>query len=129
MQDKNEVRLRGYAGHDVDVYKTRDGKTVAVTTIGTNRYWTNKETGERQEDTEWHRVVMFGALADIAVDKIKIGSRISIEGRLHSNAWHDEAGLSHSKTEIVASNIEVHSKGRLGANNDRNVVPLKINEK
>lgn len=96
----NKVILVGNLGQDPDVRFTPGGKAVANLTIATSESWKDQQ-GQMQEKTEWHRVVMFGKLAEIAGEYLKKGSQVYIEGKLQTRKWQDQQGQDKYTTEIV----------------------------
>ena len=96
----NKVILVGNLGQDPDVRYTPAGKAVANITIATSESWKDQQ-GQMQEKTEWHRVVMFGKLAEIAGEYLKKGSQVYIEGKLQTRKWQDQQGQDKYTTEIV----------------------------
>ena len=103
MAGVNKVILVGNLGKDPEVRYTPDGKAVTNITIATSDSWTDKNTGQKQEKTEWHRVVFFGGLAGIAGEYLKKGSKVYIEGQLRTNKWQDKSGQDRYTTEIIVS--------------------------
>ena len=95
----NKVILIGHLGGDPEVRYMPNGGAVANVTVATTESWKDKSSGEQQEKTEWHRVVFFGRLAEIASEYLKKGSQVYIEGRLQTNKWHC-AGTSKAKRLI-----------------------------
>ncbi len=104
MAGLNKVMLIGNLGRDPEVRFTGGGSTVANFTLATNERWTSKE-GNREERTEWHRIVAFGKLADFCKDYLSKGKQVYVEGRLQTRQWEDRDGNKRSTTEIVALNI------------------------
>ncbi len=104
MGSVNKVILVGNLGKDPEVRHTQGGSAVATFSIATNESWNNRE-GQREERTEWHRVVVFGKLADICGQYLKKGKQVYIEGRLQTRSWDDRDGNKRYTTEIVASNM------------------------
>ena len=96
----NKVILVGNLGQDPDVRFTPNGKAVANLTLATSESWKDQQ-GQMQEKTEWHRVVMFGKLAEIAGEYLKKGSQIYVEGKLQTRKWQDQQGQDKYTTEIV----------------------------
>jgi single-strand DNA-binding protein len=115
----NKVILIGNLGRDPEVRYTPNGVAVATLTIATSESWKDKQTGENQEKTEWHRVVMFNRLGEIAGEYLRKGSKVFIEGRLQTRKWQDKTtGQDRFTTEIVADNMQMlDSKGGSGAGN------------
>jgi len=100
----NKVMLIGNVTRDPEVRKTPNGQTVASVGLATNRRWNNQQ-GERQEQVEYHNIVVWRKLAEIVGQYVKKGSKIYIEGRLQTRSWDDQSGVKKYKTEIVAENL------------------------
>ena len=98
----NKVILVGNLGREPEIKFTGDGKAIANLAVATNESWTDKTTGQKQEKTEWHRVVIFGRLADIAQKYLHKGSKVYIEGQLRTRTW-DQNGEKKYTTEVVVS--------------------------
>ena len=96
----NKVILVGNLGQDPEVRYMPNGGAVANITLATSESWRDKATGEQKEKTEWHRVVLFGKLAEVAGEYLKKGSQIYIEGKLNTRKWTDQAGVEKYTTEI-----------------------------
>lgn len=107
MASINKVILIGNLGRDPEVRYTPNGSAVCNLGIATTRNWKNKESGERQEETEWHRVVMFDRLAEIAGEYLKKGRPVYIEGRLRTRKWTDKDGVEKYTTEIYAEQMQL----------------------
>jgi len=103
----NKVILVGNLGQDPEVRYMPNGNAVTNITIATTESWNDKQTGERQEKTEWHRVVMFRKLAEIAGEYLKKGSQVYIEGKLQTRKWQDNNGVDRYTTEIVANDMQM----------------------
>lgn len=103
----NKVILIGNLGQDPEVRYMPNGGAVTNITVATSETWKDKNTGEPQEKTEWHRVVMFRRLAEIAGEYLKKGSKVFIEGRLQTRKWQDQQGNDRYTTEIVADNMQM----------------------
>jgi single-strand DNA-binding protein len=103
MAGINKVILVGNLGQDPDVRYTPDGKAITNITIATSEQWTDKNSGQKQEKTEWHRIVFFGSIAGIAGEYLKKGSKVYIEGKLQTRKWQDKTGQDRWTTEIVVS--------------------------
>lgn len=97
----NKVILIGNLGQDPDVRYSADGRAIANISLATTDSWKDKNTGERQDRTEWHRVVFFGKLAEIVAEYLKKGSQVYIEGRLQTRKWQDKSGQDRYTTEVV----------------------------
>ena len=98
----NKVILVGNLGREPDIKYTGDGKAIANLAVATNESWTDKTSGQKVEKTEWHRVVIFGRLADIAQKFLHKGSKVYIEGQLRTRKW-DKNGVDQYTTEVVLS--------------------------
>ena len=107
MASVNKVIIIGNLGRDPEVRYTPNGSAVCNLGIATTRNWKNKESGERQEETEWHRVVMFDRLAEIAGEYLKKGRPVYIEGRLRTRKWTDKDGVEKYTTEIYAEQMQL----------------------
>ncbi len=103
----NKVILIGNLGNDPEVRYTAGGSAVANVSLATTESWRDKESGEQQEKTEWHRVVFFGRLAEIVAEYLKKGSQIYVEGRLQTRKWQDKEGNDKYSTEIVANEMQM----------------------
>jgi single-strand DNA-binding protein len=104
----NKVILIGNLGKDPEVRYMPSGSAVANVTIATSEQWKDKQSGERQERTEWHNVVFFNRLAEIAGEYLKKGSKVYIEGSLRTRKWQDKnTGADRYTTEIVASDMQM----------------------
>ncbi len=103
----NKVILVGNLGNDPDVRYTAGGAAVANVSIATTEAWKDRESGDMQEKTEWHRVVFFGKLAEIVAEYVKKGSQIYVEGRLQTRKWQDKEGTERYTTEIVANEMQM----------------------
>ena len=101
MAGINKVILVGNLGNDPDVRTTASGSVVASLSVATSESWTDKNTGQRQTKTEWHRVVMFGKTAEIAQQYLRKGSKVYIEGKLQTRKWTNQQGQEQHSTEIV----------------------------
>lgn len=97
----NKVILIGNLGRDPEVRSMQNGGKVANLSIATSDSWKDKNTGERREKTEWHRVVIFGNLADIAERYLKKGSKVYVCGQLQTRKWQDQSGNDKYTTEVV----------------------------
>jgi single-strand DNA-binding protein len=113
----NKVILVGNLGKDPEMRYTADSKAVATLTIATSEQWKDKNTGQNQEKTEWHRVVAFGRTAEIMGEYLKKGSQVYIEGKLQTRKWQDQQGQDRYTTEIVANEMQMLG-GRAGGSAD-----------
>lgn len=110
----NKVILIGHLGQDPEVKFMPSGSAVANLSLATTESWKDKDTGEKQEKTEWHRITMYARLAEIAGEYLKKGAQIYIEGRLQTRKWQDKSGQDKYTTEIVANNMQMLG-GKSGA--------------
>ncbi len=103
----NKVILVGNLGRDPEVRHTQDGKPVVNLSVATSESWKDRNTGERQERTEWHRVVIFNEnLARIAEQYLRKGSKVYLEGQLQTRKWTDQSGAERYSTEVVLSRFK-----------------------
>ncbi|WP_018953705.1 single-stranded DNA-binding protein [Thioalkalivibrio sulfidiphilus] len=103
----NKVILVGNLGSDPEVKYMPSGGALARVNLATTESWKDKNSGERQERTEWHRVVFFGRLAEIAGEYLKKGSQVYVEGSLRTNKWQGQDGQDRYTTEIIASDMQM----------------------
>ena len=103
----NKVILVGNVGQDPETKSTANGSAVANLSLATSESWKDKQTGQQQERTEWHRVTFFNRLAEIVGEYVKKGSKIYIEGSLRTRKWQDQSGQDRYTTEIVASELQM----------------------
>lgn len=103
----NKVILVGNLGADPETRYTAGGAAITNIRIATSESWKDKQTGENQERTEWHRVVFFGRLAEIAGEYLRKGSQVYIEGKLRTNKWQDQNGQDRFSTDIVANEMQM----------------------
>lgn len=99
----NKVILVGNLGQDPEVRYMPNGGAVANLSLATSDTWTDKQTGDKKERTEWHRVVLYGKLAEIASEYLRKGSLVYIEGALRTRKWTDQSGVEKYTTEVVVS--------------------------
>jgi single-strand DNA-binding protein len=103
----NKVTLIGNLGADPEIRLMPNGGSVANIRLATTRRWKDKQSGERKEATEWHRVIFFNRLAEIAGEYLKKGSQIYVEGRLQTRKWQGQDGQDHYTTEILAEEMQM----------------------
>lgn len=103
----NKVILIGHLGADPETRAMPSGSSVANLRIATTESWRDKQSGEQQERTEWHRVALFGRLAEIASEYLKKGSQVYIEGSLRTRKWQDKQGNERYSTEIVGNEMQM----------------------
>ena len=103
----NKVIIVGSLGNDPDTRYMPSGSAVTNLSVATNESWKDKQTGEQKERTEWHRVCMFGRLAEIAAEYLRKGSQVYLEGSLRTNKWQDKSGNDRWTTEIIANEMQM----------------------
>lgn len=103
----NKVIVVGNLGQDPETRYMPSGAAVTNMTVATNEMWKDKQTGEQKERTEWHRVAMFGKLAEIAAEYLRKGSQVYIEGKLRTRKWQDKQGNDRYTTEIIADEMQM----------------------
>ncbi len=114
-QGVNKVILVGNVGQEPDVKATQGGSQVVNLSIATSETWNDKQSGQKQERTEWHRVVFFGKLAEIVSSYVNKGSKLYVEGSLRTRKWQDNNGQDRYTTEIVGSEMQMlDSRGQSG---------------
>lgn len=117
MASLNKVILIGNLGKDPETRYAPSGDAICNVTIATSETWKDKATGEKKEQTEWHRVVFFGRLAEIAAQYLRKGSQVYVEGRLQTRKWQDKEGQDRYTTEIRADEMKMLGS-RQGAGGD-----------
>ena len=117
MASVNKVIIVGNLGKDPEVRYAPSGSAICNITIATSRQWKDKTSGEKQEETEWHRVVFYDRLAEIAGEYLKKGRPVYVEGRLKTRKWTDKEGVEKFTTEIVAAEMQLLG-GREGGGGD-----------
>ena len=103
----NKVIIVGNLGADPDVRQTGSGTSITTLSVATSESWTDKQSGEKQERTEWHRVKMFGRLAEIAGEYLKKGRQVYIEGSLRTDKYTDKQGVEKYSTDIIANEMQM----------------------
>lgn len=107
MASVNRVILIGNVGKEPEVRYTPNGAAICNLSIATSRYWKDKANGEKKEETEWHRVVLYDRLAEIAGEYVKKGRPVYIEGRLKTRKWQDKEGKDNYTTEVIAESMQL----------------------
>ena len=107
MAGVNRVIIIGHLGNDPEIRTMPNGEQVANITVATSESWTDKNTGERKEQVEWHRIVLYRRLAEIAGQYLHKGSQVYIEGRLKTRKWQDNNGQDRYTTEIQGDNLQM----------------------
>ena len=122
MAGINKVIIVGHLGNDPEMRSMPNGEAVANISVATSEAWTDKNTGERREVTEWHRIVFYRKLAEICGQYLKKGAQVYIEGRLHTRKWQDQNGQDRYTTEIqgdVMQMLGTRPQSADGANNSQ----------
>jgi single-strand DNA-binding protein len=115
----NKVILIGNVGGDPEVRYMPNGNAVTTVSIATSETWKDKQTGEKQDRTEWHRVVFYNRLGEIAGEYVKKGTKIYIEGSLRTRKWQDQQGQDRYTTEIIGNEMQLlDSRGPANLGND-----------
>jgi single-strand DNA-binding protein len=118
MASVNKVILVGNLGRDPETRYMPDGAAITNVSVATSFAWTDKASGEKKEETEWHRIVFRGKLAEIAGEYLKKGSQVYVEGRLRTRKWQDKDGQDRYTTEVVAERMQMLGS-RAGAGEPR----------
>ena len=103
----NKAVIVGTLGNDPEIKYAQNGNAVVNVSVATNESWKDKTTGQAQERTEWHRIVMFGKLGEIAQQYLKKGSQAYFEGRIRTNKWQDSDGKDRYSTQIIANEMQM----------------------
>ena len=122
MASVNKVIVVGNLGRDPETRYMPDGAAITNVSVATSFQWTDKASGEKKEETEWHRVVFRGKLAEIAGEYLKKGSQVYVEGRLRTRKWQDKEGQEKYTTEIMANEMKMLGS-RSGAGEPRSEAP------
>ena len=121
----NKVIVVGNLGNDPDTRYMPSGGAVTNLSLATTESWKDKETGEQKDRTEWHRVAMFGRLAEIAAEYLRKGSQVYIEGKLRTRKWQDQSGNDRYTTEIIADELQMLG-GRSGGSSSKESVSQAV---
>ncbi len=119
----NKVILVGNVGLAPELRQSTEGNSIVTLSLATSERWKDKQTGEAQEKTEWHRIVFFKQLADIVGQYVKKGSKLYVEGSMRTRKWQDPQGLDRYTTEIVANNMQMLDSRQDEAGMPINVLP------
>jgi len=112
----NKVIIIGNLGGDPDTRYMPSGNAVATLSVATTESWKDKQSGEKQERTEWHRIVFYNRLAEISGEYLRKGSKVYVEGSLRTRKWQDKSGMDRYTTEIVGSTMQMlDSRGSSGS--------------
>lgn len=114
----NKVILVGNVGLDPEVRYMPNGNAITTLSVATSEIWKDKQTGDKQERTEWHRVVCFNRLGEIAGEYIRKGSKLYVEGSLRTRKWQDQQGQDRYTTEIVATDLQMLDSKGSSSNHD-----------
>jgi single-strand DNA-binding protein len=106
MASVNQVTLVGNLGKDPEIRRMNSGDAVANLSVATSESWKDKNSGEKKEKTEWHRVVIFGKVAEIAEKYLKKGSKVFLQGKLQTRKWTDKDGVEKYSTEVVLQGFD-----------------------
>ena len=121
----NKVILIGNLGNAPEVRYTPSGSAVATVSLATSETWRDKQSGELQDRTEWHRVVFFNRLAEIVGEYLHKGSKIYVEGALRTRKWQDKTGMERYTTEIIANEMHMlDSRTNAGGAREKNAPPI-----
>lgn len=107
MRGVNKVIVVGSLGADPEVRYTGGGTAIASLRLATNEQWTDKQTGQKQERTEWHRVKLFGRLAEVAGEYLKKGAQVYVEGSLRTDKYIDKDGIERYSTDIISNDLQM----------------------
>jgi len=107
MKGVNKAIIIGRLGQNPDLRSTQGGTTVTTISVATSESWRDKNTGENREQTEWHRVVLWGKLGEIAGEYLRKGSQVYIEGKIQTRKWQDQSGQDRYTTEIKANEMQM----------------------
>ena len=110
MASLNKSALIGYLGADPEIRFLPDGTPTAIVSIATSEAWIDKKSGDKKERTEWHRVVFFAGLAEVARDYLTKGGQVYVEGKLRTRKWSDKEGVDRYTTEIVGRELKMLGK-------------------
>ena len=116
MSSINKVIIIGNAGKDSEVRYLADGSAVTNITVATSEKWKDKASGEQKEATEWHRIVMYGKVAEIAGQYVKKGTSAYYEGKLKTRKWTDKDGVDKYTTEVVCDKLQLLGSKQQGEN-------------
>lgn len=114
MASLNKTTLIGYLGADPDIRFLPKGIPTATVSLATSETWTDKNSGEKKERTEWHRVVFFAGLAEVARDYLTKGGQVYVEGKLRTRKWTDREGVDRYATEIIGRELKMLGKKPVG---------------
>ena len=116
MASVNKAIVLGNLGRDPETRYLPDGKEVCNFSIATTTYWNDKASGEKKEETEWHRITCYGRTAEIAGKYLEKGKPVYVEGRIRTRKWEDKEGVTRYSTEIIADSIQLLGSANGGGN-------------
>ena len=119
----NKVIIVGSLGNDPEVRYGNNGNAIANISVATSESWKDKNTGEQVEKTEWHRIVLFNRLGEIAGEYLKKGSKVYIEGKLQTRKWQDQNGQDRYSTEIIANELQMLDSQQSGSSAPQQQAP------
>lgn len=119
----NKAIIVGNLGQDPESRVMQNGNAVTTLSVATSESWTDKATNQKQERTEWHRVVLFNRLAEVAAQYLKKGSKVYIEGQIRTRKWQDQSGQDKYTTEIVANNMQMLDSANSSGAQNQNYAP------
>lgn len=126
MSSLNSVQIIGRLGQDPETRAMPNGNAVANLSIATSEQWKDKQSGEKKERTEWHRVCLFGRIAEVAGECLSKGDLVYIGGSLRTRKWTDKQGVERYSTEIMGSELKMlHTKGRQGSGQAERQAPAQ----
>ena len=128
MRGINKVILVGTLGADPDSKLVSSGDSMTILSVATSEEWNDRETGQKQQKTEWHRVVIFGKLAEIASTYLQKGSQVYLEGKLQTRKWQDQSGQDRYSTEVLLNGFEAKMQMLGGARDSQASYAVKKNE-
>jgi single-strand DNA-binding protein len=120
----NKAIIVGTLGKDPDTRYTQGGNAIVNASVATNESWRDKNTGNQVEKTEWHRIVIFGKLAEIAAQYLKKGQQVYFEGKLQTRKWQDQSGQDRYSTEIVANEMQMLGGKPSGTQTNTGQIPM-----
>ena len=120
MSGVNRAIIVGHLGKDPETRSSQGGMTITNFSVATSETWKDKKTGEKREQTEWHRISTFGRLAEICAQYLEKGKLVYIEGRIQTRSWEDKEGNKRYTTEIIANNMQI-----LGGGGEKREAPKK----
>lgn len=121
----NKVIIVGNLGQDPETRYTQGGAAITNISVATSESWKDKQTGQQQEKTEWHRIVFFNRLGEIAGEYLKKGSKVYVEGSLRTRKWNDESGIDRYATEIVAKEFQMLDSRNNTQGNQQQTAPAQ----